>query len=446
MSEIKLKEESYNLEYKLEIPKSNKTWLKSIVSFSNTAGGELIIGVEDNTLKIVGIKEDRSTIEQKIIETIYNNIVPKPIVDISFKNIGGVDIVSVYIAKGTDTPYFIKNEGVEKGCYVRYGSTDRLATESERFELLLSKKNTSFTSEIYDKEGQKEKLSEEKINDFLNGINDKVITKKLIDHNKLNEWNLIKKVNKNTYATNGYMFLTTNPFNSVVRIGVFEGNTKTKLKNEFIIEGSIIKQFEETMEIVLKELEEGFSFESKRKIKYKLPETSIREIVANAIIHRNYLENHPIRISIFSDRIEIFSPGSLFDGLQIEEALSGISKLRNPNIAELFYHLGIIEKWGSGIIRANEELKNDSKKEISFTVNNHGVNATLSMESQKELKISTLNIDNYLENKQSFSRKELESDLNMTEHQARYYIEKWLKEEKVIKQGASTRSFYEVVK
>ncbi|TXT18822.1 MAG: transcriptional regulator [Erysipelotrichaceae bacterium] len=173
---------------------------------------------------------------------------------------------------------------------------------------------------------------------------------------------------------------------------------------------------------------------------------SIREIVANAIIHRNYLENHPIRISIFNDRIEIFSPGSLYDGLQIEEALSGISKLRNPNVAELFYHLGIIEKWGSGIIRANEELKNDSKKEIIFTVNNHGVNATLSMETQNSIKINTLNIDNYLKNKQLFSRKELESDLNMTEHQARYYIEKWLKEGKVIKQGASTRSFYEVVK
>jgi predicted HTH transcriptional regulator len=446
MNEIKLKEESYNLEYKLEIPKSDKTWLKSIVSFSNTAGGELIIGVEDKTLKIVGIKEDRSIIEQRVIETIYNNIVPKPIVDISFKNVDGVDIVSVYIAKGTDTPYFIKNEGVDKGCYVRYGSTDRLATESERLELMLSKKNTSFTCEIYDKEGQKEKLNEERINNFLNGINDKVITKKLIDHSKLVEWNLIKKVNGNTYATNGYMILTINPFNCVVQIGVFEGNTKSKLNHEFIIEGSIIKQFDDTMEIVLKELENGYLFESKRKIKYKLPEVSIREIVANAIIHRNYLENHPIRISIFNDRIEVFSPGSLYDGLQIEEALSGISKLRNPNVAELFYHLGIIEKWGSGIIRANEELKNDSKKEIIFTVNNHGVNATLSMEPQNSIKINTLNIDNYLKNKQLFSRRELESDLNMTEHQARYYIEKWLKEGKVMKQGASTRSFYEVVK
>jgi ATP-dependent DNA helicase RecG len=446
MNEIKLKEESYNLEYKQEISKKDKTWLKSIVSFSNTAGGELIIGVEDRTLKVVGIREDRSIIEQKIIETIYNNIVPKPIVDISFKNINEVDVVSVYVAKGTDTPYYLKTEGVDKGCYVRYGSTDRLATESERLELVLSKRNTSFTSEIYDKEGKKEKLTEESINDFLSEINDKVVTKKLIDQSKLNDWNLIKKINGNRFATNGYMLLTTNPFNCVVRIGVFEGNTKSKLNHEFIIEGSIIKQFDETMEVVLKELENGYLFESKRELKYKLPAVSIREIIANAIIHRNYLENYPIRVSIFNDRVEVFSPGSLFDGLQIEEAQRGISKLRNPNIAELFYHLGIIEKWGSGIIRANEELKNNSKKEVLFSVSNQGVNATISMEVQNLVKTNSLNIDNYLEKKQSFSRKELESDLSFTEHQARHYIEKWLKEGKILKQGASTKSFYLVVK
>ncbi len=67
MNGDKFENESFNLEYKREISKSDKTWLKSIVSFSNTSGGELIVGIEDKTLTVVGIKEDRSTIEQRII-------------------------------------------------------------------------------------------------------------------------------------------------------------------------------------------------------------------------------------------------------------------------------------------------------------------------------------------------------------------------------------------
>lgn len=447
MSRMKLENESFNLEYKQEISKTDKTWLKSIVSFSNTSGGELIIGVEDRTLLVVGIQEDRSSIEQRIIESVSNNIVPKPMIDIRFRNVEDKDVAIIDVMKGQNTPYYIKSEGLENGCYVRYGSTDRLATESERQELLLSRKSTYFSNEIYEDNFNKVVLNSEEINDFIELINAKIRTKKIIDINKLTEWSLIKTLSKNRVATNGYMLLTSNPFsNGVIRIGVFEGNTKSRLKTEFVIEGSVIRQFEESLNTILEWLEDGFTFEAKREIKYKLPPTAIREILANAIVHRNYIENHPIRISIFRDRVEIFSPGSFYDGIQLSDALSGVSKLRNPNIAEIFYHLGIIEKWGSGIIRANEEMLRSNHQAVIFDVSNHGINAILSMETVMYVRENTLSLENYLENKNLFSRKEFERDLDFTEHQARYYIEKWLKEEKIEKMGQSRNSYYIVRK
>ncbi len=439
--------ESFNLEYKKEISKLDKTWLKSIVSFSNTSGGELVIGIEDRTLVVVGIKEDRSTIEQRIIESVSNNIIPKPMIDISFRNIEDKDVVIVYVSKGQNTPYYLKSERLENGCFVRYGSTDRLATESERQELLLSRKSSYFSNEIFEENYSKVYLSDDEIRHFIELINSKIRTKKLIDFNKLLEWKLVKTMNKNIVATNGYMLLTNNPFsNGTIRIGVFEGNTKNRLKTEFMVEGSIINQFEESLETILQLLEDGFTFESKRETKYKLPSTAIREILANAIVHRNYIENHPIRISVFSDRVEIFSPGSFYDGIQLSDALSGISKLRNPNIAEIFYHLGIIEKWGSGIIRANEEMIRNNYQEVMFDVSNHGINAILSMEKGLQVNESYLSLENYLENKVSFSRREIENDLEITEHQARYYIEKWLKENKIERIGQTRRSHYIVIK
>ena len=447
MNGDKFENESFNLEYKREISKSDKTWLKSIVSFSNTSGGELIVGIEDKTLTVVGIKEDRSTIEQRIIESISNNIQPKPMIDISFKNYDNNEIVVIYVAKGQNTPYYLKSDGVENGCYVRFGSTDRLATESERQELVLSRKSSYFSSEVYEADNERVCLKDDEIIDFVDLINSKIKTKKIIDDAKLIEWKLVKNMNKNLYATNGYMLLTRNPFsNGVIRIGVFEGNTKSKLKAEYLIEGSIVNQFDESLNLILRLLEDGFVFESRREIKYRLPATSIREILANAIVHRNYIENHPIRISIFNDRLEIFSPGSFYDGIQLEDALNGISKLRNPNIAEVFYHLGIIEKWGSGIIRANEEMVNNHYQKVQFSVSNHGINAVLSMVKEVQLKDSFLSLENYLDSKDSFTRKDIEFDLEITEHQARYYIEKWLHENKIDRVGQTRKSRYVVKK
>ncbi len=103
-------------------------WLKTIVSFSNTSGGQLIIGIEDDTKRVIGINGSRSKLENFIIDTIYNNIVPIPIVNIIFKNIEDKDILIIEVSRGNETPYYIKSEKLDDGTYVRFGSTDRKAT------------------------------------------------------------------------------------------------------------------------------------------------------------------------------------------------------------------------------------------------------------------------------------------------------------------------------
>ena len=148
------KEKSNMVEYKKMLPNDSIRWLKTIVSFSNTAGGELIIGIEDKSLKVKGINEVRSIFEQKIIETIYNCIEPKPIVNIVFKNINDSDIAIIQVAKGNERPYFIKKQGLEEGCYIRYGSTDQKATNAQRTELMYNKKNETFTSKLYENKGK----------------------------------------------------------------------------------------------------------------------------------------------------------------------------------------------------------------------------------------------------------------------------------------------------
>ena len=87
---------------------------------------------------------------------------------------------------------------------------------------------------------------------------------------------------------------------------------------------------------------------------YELPTDSIREIIANAVAHRSYLEQGSIQVALFDDRLEVTSPGMLLNNVTISKMMVGYSKPRNPAIARAFAYMKIIEKWGTGIPRLFE--------------------------------------------------------------------------------------------
>ena len=88
-----------------------------------------------------------------------------------------------------------------------------------------------------------------------------------------------------------------------------------------------------------------------RKDMYELPISAIRETIANAVLHRSYLDRSCVQICIFDDRFEVSSPGMLYGGLDIETAQTGKSTCRNEAIAEAFHYMHIVEAWGTGIPR-----------------------------------------------------------------------------------------------
>nr|WP_296093918.1 ATP-binding protein [uncultured Dorea sp.] len=88
---------------------------------------------------------------------------------------------------------------------------------------------------------------------------------------------------------------------------------------------------------------------------YELPTDSVRELIANAVAHRSYLEPGNIQVAIFDDRLEVTSPGMLLNNVSIKKMMEGYSKPRNPAIANAFAYMKIIEKWGTGIPRIFRE-------------------------------------------------------------------------------------------
>lgn len=78
----------------------------------------------------------------------------------------------------------------------------------------------------------------------------------------------------------------------------------------------------------------------------------------NAVVHADYSQKGaPIRVSFFDDRIEIENPGILLPGLTVDDIRQGVSKLRNRVVGRVFKELGLIEQWGSGIVRMFAEAR-----------------------------------------------------------------------------------------
>lgn len=140
--------ESKTLEFKKEFP-NNESIAKTVIAFSNTSGGKLIIGV-DNNGEIIGLKEnvDIFDLQDKIASIIYDNCYPNIIPEIYTANIDGKIIIVVEVFRGNLLPYYFKKEGKNDGTYIRIGATNRKASYDNILELERQKRNISFDEEI----------------------------------------------------------------------------------------------------------------------------------------------------------------------------------------------------------------------------------------------------------------------------------------------------------
>ena len=131
--------------------------------------------------------------------------------------------------------------------------------------------------------------------------------------------------------------------------------------------GPLYTQIEEAVSFVLRNIRLGAKIVGLiRKESYELPVDAIREMIVNAHCHRNMTDESCVQVAIYDDRLEVTSPGGLYNGLTFEEALQGHSKLRNRAIANVFSQIGLIEAWGIGLQRIQKAAKDYKLPEPEF--------------------------------------------------------------------------------
>lgn len=364
--------ESKNVEFKVKLPDDSKKYMKTIVAYANTSGGKIIIGVDD-TRNIVGVEPSSVfQIMDKIANAISDMCAPQIIPDVTFQTIQGKCIVQIEIYPGQNRPYYIRSMGKENGTYIRVAGTSRPVDEAILKDLEYQGAGKSYDEIVNVEIDYDEKQALKLCNDIQKYIAESrglpINRVRKITVTNLENWGLLKKSDQNYLPTNAFVLCTNNTFRfAKIQCALFKGEDRAVFidKREFV--GPIYNQIEEAYQFVLKHINLGATIDGiVRKDKYELPPESIREAIINSVCHRCYLEHSCVQIAIYDNRVEITSPGMLYGGLTVEQAIEGRSKIRNVCIAELFSRMGIIEQWGTGLQRMIRGCREYGVREPEF--------------------------------------------------------------------------------
>ena len=355
--------ESKNVEYKVTVPEKSEKYMKTVVAFANGRGGRIVFGIDDKTLEIVGMDVDNiyKTMDA-ITNAISDSCEPAIRPDVALQTVKDKTVIVVEILPGAQRPYYIKSLGMVDGTYVRVSGTTRHVEGYMLKELILEGQNRYFDSEIC----QNMTVSDSEIEEFCKSMKETAIKNtwqdsektqiKDVTKNTLISWGLLKEAEGKVYPTNAYALLAGKmPQMPVIQCGVFKGTNRAHFVDRREFEGSIQEQMEAAYQYVLEKINMGMTIMGMyRQDVYELPTDSIRELIANAVAHRSYLEPGNIQVALFDDRLEVTSPGMLLNNVTISKMMEGYSKPRNPAIARAFAYMKIIEKWGTGIPRLFE--------------------------------------------------------------------------------------------
>lgn len=331
--------ETRTIEFKEAI---TNTFLKTVSAFSNYDGGIILFGIDDNgnVKGLSDVKQACLDIENKI----NDNISPQPDYLLEIQN---DNTICLTVRPGAQKPYLYKSKA--------YKRNDTATIEVDMLELsrlVLEGKNIRF-----------EELP----------CKDQVLTFDIL-HQKLKESIQIETFNQDTLKTlnlydneNGYnnaagLLADKNHFPGI-DIVKFGENISIIQKRSTFQNISILEAYDKTIEV----FKDYYQYEVvqgiERKRIEKIPEEAFREAVANALIHRAWDVEAQIRVLMFDDRLEVISPGGLPSGISETEYLSGrISVLRNRNLANVFYRLGFVEIFGTGITRIKQLYESGLRK------------------------------------------------------------------------------------
>lgn len=330
--------ETATLEFKQQLSKS---YLKTVSAYANYGTGKIIFGIADDGTP-VGLADPQDTC-LRIEHAINDSIDPVPRFELSIE--GDTRTVTLTVHEGPDKPYLSSGRA--------YRRTDTSTVEVSRLEygrLVLTGEHVSFDALVA------------KEQNLAFGHLEKELASKLglkpLDQNSLISLELMAPSGE--YCNAAALLADSNHFPGI-DIARFGGSINIIHSQHTFERTSVLEQMQRTLEVfdTYYAYEEIVGFE--RITKTLVPREAFREAIANALVHRCWDVRANIKVGMFADRIEITSPGGLPAGITEELYLAGgPSVARNPILANVFFRLGHIERFGTGIPRILDEYAHET--------------------------------------------------------------------------------------
>ena len=412
--------EDGSTEYKKEY---TEKIIKSLVAFSNTSGGKIILGIDDE-MQTIGLSDPDDT-AKKCVAAVADSVRPDITMTtkVTVNENGGKPLVIIDVREGDKKPYYIREKGLRaEGVYVREGSSSVPVTEERFQQMVMNAKSQAFENHI--------SFVQDLTFDYLRSkFEGQLLT--LTDDNM--ESLHIRKGNE--YTQLGYIL--SDQYDQPLKIAAFVDEYRSEFidRNEF--RGCILKQMDEALAFISRYNRTASVIKGTYREDVKeFSEVSIREAMANAIVHRDYSLDDSILVSVYPRKITITSPGGMRRPYTLEELTRGVSSLRNRNLAAVMYRLKLIEAYGTGIPRI---FGSYNGLPVKPTIETGGSSFTITLPAENGNERS--DVMTFLEGRKEFTRSEMEHELCLNKSETISILNGLIRDGIVVKigQGRSTK-------
>jgi ATP-dependent DNA helicase RecG len=346
-------------------------YLKWICAFTNTEGGKLFIGKDDNgnTVNLVNYQSLLEDIPSKVKN--YMGV----ICPVNLHDDNGNKFIEI-VVKGYANPISYRGK-----YYIRSGSSTHELNGVELAEFLLLKSGKTW-DEIVVEDASIQDISQDTIKKFVADSKDKG---RLPNTDGLNDLEILEKLRlayNGQVKRAGIVLFGKDPNrffpNCKVMIGRF-GADSEELKFQEPLEGNVVYLLEEVQNILnYKFLIRPVDFEGMhRREEDEYPVAALREMLLNALVHKKYM-GAAIQIRVFDDKLSIWNEGTLPNGMTVDNLKTEHnSKSPNPVLADACFKAGYIDTWGRGTLKIFKACEEAGLPEPQIIEKDGGIEVTL---------------------------------------------------------------------
>ncbi|MBS0645712.1 MAG: putative DNA binding domain-containing protein [Verrucomicrobia bacterium] len=355
--------ETSKVQFKEELPHKDSV-AQEIVAMSNSIGGVILLGIRDVTGEVIGLTSVQVEEYDRVISQIADNLKPPvylttEVIKVTDNNLGK-NVLVVHIQEGVNKPY----KTAKGEIYVKQGSNKRLLTDNAEIMRLFQNSGNLLADEMEVYETSIGDVNEKIFGEYFKKEFEKTFEERGLSFEEALRAKRVVRNNRLTLA--GLLFFGNDPQSVkpafTIKVVSYFGNDiagnnyRNKPKD---LKGTIPELFESAMKFLTESLDyiqSGESFNSPGKL--EVSQIALEELLQNALVHRDYFKNAPIRLLVFDNRIEIISPGKLPNSLTVEDIKYGNPVIRNNQLVSFSTHTLPFSGLGSGVKRALEEEPN----------------------------------------------------------------------------------------